>query len=112
MSIYIQVFDLSRPMRWKTFLRLPEKKQIEYLDNLKDQGFRHKQIAEMFRVSDCAIQYHIRRLGLDYTEADRHKDPSLKRRFRDWLLKTPSDEDTKTIDRLNRIVPEWEADWA
>lgn len=78
MNIYIQGFDLERPMSWQAFNRLPVSKQIEYLEYLREViGATNAMIAEMFGCEQSTVAYRGRTLGLPGVRNQGHR-PSRK----------------------------------
>lgn len=74
MNIYIQGFDLERPMSWQAFNRLPVSKQIEYLGYLRNViGATNAMIAEMFDCEQSTVAHRGRMLGLPGVHNQGHK---------------------------------------
>lgn len=80
----VLTYNLSRPMDWKTFKKMPALLQREYLENLsKDHKGRSKDIADMFGTSATNLA--------NYVYTHEHLKGALKRTTRTY------------------VAPEWEA---
>lgn len=106
MNVFIQCFDMERPMSWRSFNRLPVKKQIEYLNFLKlEMGFTNNLISDMFNIHENTLIRRTKQLGLNFSDLSRREDPTMAQRWRAWLLH-PADPDVKDInDQILHIVP-------
>ena len=119
MNAYVQVFDLARPMTWRTFNRLPVTKQIEYIRFLKeDMNANNRMIGQMFGVHGHTIEYRTRLLGLDYGEGSRLVSKAQRRRWNEWLLQGEDPEMVRLLGVLRRATAkpletgEERVDWA
>lgn len=113
MNVFIQCFDMERPMSWRSFKRLPVKKQIEYLNFLKlEMGFTNPLICDMFNIHENTLRRHTKLLGLDFSDRSRRVDPNMVKRWKAWLLHA-ADPDVKDInDQILHIVPKELVMWA
>ena len=113
MNVFIQCFDMERPMSWRSFKRLPVQKQIEYLNFLKlEMGFTDPFLTDMFNIHENTLHRHMKMLGLDFSDRSRRGDPTRAKRWREWLLRAPDPKVQDVNTRLLRIVPKERVMWA
>lgn len=110
--IYIQCFDLDKPMDWRTFNRLPVAKQKEYLSTMKRKyGATNFQLGKMFRCSRETVALRCRTLQVKENLRNHKAWPEQESTWEAFLNLRKGKPNSTLYETIFRNIPHTEVSW-